>query len=152
MQRDTGMDGNVWQEARRWQDRWEAINPVGDGRLGVAYLARRAGDRDQTPCFLKVLKEQEKLQRRKQMAREAAALHALRHPRIPRLVESNAHRHAATEEFALYLVTDYVPGPRLDQVVGRRGSLPGGAALALTGHLLDAIAYCHARNRVHSDI
>lgn len=151
--------GPFWQDARRWQDRWEAIGPLGEGRQGSAHLARRADGSDPTPRFLKVLKAQHKPQMRRQLAREAAALHILRHPRIPRLVESNAHRHAEVRDHELYLVTDHVAGPRLDQVVGRLDQAVGAghplaldAALALADGLLDVVGHCHERDRVHRDI
>ena len=151
--------GPFWRDARRWQDRWEAIGPLGEGRHGSTHLARRADGSDPTPRFLKVLKAQHKPQMRRQLAREAAALHILRHPRIPRLVESNAHRHAEVRDHELYLVADHVAGPRLDQAVGRLDQAVGAghplgleAALALADGLLDVVGHCHERDRVHRDI
>ena len=55
-----GMDETIWLDARRWQERWEAIDRIGEGRLGSAHLARRADGSDPTPRFLKVLKAQER--------------------------------------------------------------------------------------------
>ena len=152
-QRETRMDEEVWQDAPRWRDRWEVIGRIGEGWRGSAHLARRADGGDPTPRFLEVPKEQGNRQWRRAMAREAAAaLHALRHPRIPRLVESNARRSAAAGDFELYIVTDHIAGPRLDQAVERRGVLAADPALALAGGLLDAVGHCHGRDRVHGDV
>jgi serine/threonine-protein kinase len=83
------------------------------------------------------------------MFREAAALATYSHPRIPRLVESNAHLYADAQT-QLYLVTDFVKGKDLSTRKGKPFSLAD--ALRITDQLSDVVEYCHARGGLHRDI
>ena len=51
-----------------------------------------------------------------------------------------------------WLATVYVPGPTLDQVVGRHGPLPVGPLLAVTAGLAAALRAIHAAGLVHRDL
>ena len=146
------MDALVWRDVPRWDERWGVIGTVGEGNQGRAYVAQLADGSDPVARFLKVLKEQQATEKRRRLQREAAALAALRHPRIPRLVETNAHHQGEVERFELYLVTELVPGVTLDKLLRSAGPLALDPALDLAERLLDAVAHCHARDCLHRDI
>jgi serine/threonine-protein kinase len=85
------------------------------------------------------------------MRREIACYETLRHPRIPRLVESNVEEFDQPD-VAPYLVSEYVGGQHLEEHVQSHGYLPAAEALAITFKLLDAVSYAHGQETVHRDI
>src|SRR3712207_6754916 len=103
----------AWRDAPHWQVRWKRLEKVGTGNLGHCFLARRADGSDPTPRVVKVLKAQDKPERRLALHREALALEAMCHEGIPRLLEANTHRHADLGGAELYLAMEYIPGPSL---------------------------------------
>ena len=77
---------------------------------------------------------------------EARALGRLPHPHI---VNVFAFRNAAP---FLLIVTEYVKGGTLTDLIRRRGPLSWQAAVPLMRQTLEAIAYAHRQNIIHRDI
>jgi len=147
------MPDAFWCDAAGWKDRWKATSTVGKGRHCVGHAARLLDGTDATPRFLKVLKPGGGHVPEQQLHNEARILAALApHPAIPRLIETNAQRHAAPEGVELYLVAELIPGPTLEGLAASGQRLTEDAALALTERLLDAVAHCHGRGYVHCDV
>jgi restriction system protein len=145
-------EGMIWRDAPHWQARWTRLDQeAGTGIFGHCFLARLADGSDPTPRIVKVLKTPEAAGRQA-LHREALALAALRHERIPGLVEANTHRHADIGQAEPYLAMEYFPGPSLEKVIGPGRILGLSEALILTKRVLEAVAHCHAHGRLHRDI
>jgi serine/threonine-protein kinase len=134
---------------RRWQDKYDRIRDVGGGGQGDALVARpQAGGE---AVFVKVLRHQNDLMRRKRMHREVEAYRTLEHPGIPALVDSNSHEFEDLE-YKLFLASKLIDGPTLTTYVETSGPLRISDAAVLVDRLLDIVAYCHANGYVHRDI
>lgn len=134
---------------KRWQDRYERVRGVGGGGQGDALVAQpRAGGE---AIFVKVLRHQNDLMRRKRMHREVEAYRTLDHPSIPALVDSNSHEFEDFD-YKLFLASTLIDGPTLTSYVETRGPLRASGALALVDRLLTIVTYCHANGYVHRDI
>jgi len=141
-------DGVRWVDLLKFDARWEKGKAMGGGGQAYAYRATLRNEPG-NETFLKVLKEQTNPERRKRMFREAAALATYSHPRIPRLVESNAQLYADSSA-QLYLVTDLVLGKDLSSRAEKPFSFED--ALQIVDQLADVVEYCHERGGIHRDI
>lgn len=134
---------------KRWQDKYERVRNVAGGGQGDALVARlRQGGEE---VFIKILKHQNDLMRRKRMHREVEAYRTLEHAGIPVLVDSNSHQFDNLE-FKLFLASRMVDGPTLTSYIEANGPMSLIEAQALVDRLLDIISYCHANGYVHRDV
>jgi serine/threonine-protein kinase len=119
---------------------------LGQGGMGVVYLARR--EDDGSPAAVKMIRPavQEAGPVVARFLREADILRGLRHPHIV------AFREAGESGGLLYFVMEYVPGKSAAELVQQEGPLPVGRAVALTCQLLEALAHAHGQGFVHRDI
>ncbi len=85
------------------------------------------------------------------MYREIAAYRTLKHGGVPELIDTNAECYE-DQSYKLYLVTEYVCGPTLADVISQRGRLPLDESLILLDRLLGIVEHCHANEIVHRDI
>ena len=142
-------DFEVWQTVANDSERWVRQGSKGSGGQGYGHVVSRVGASSAEQYFLKVLKDQSNPQRRKRMFREAAALESYDHPRIPRLIESNAQLHA-DRKASLYLVTDLIPGRTLGDF--HRKPFAFADAIDITDQIADAVGYLQENEAVHRDI
>jgi serine/threonine-protein kinase len=146
------MEHTAWCDARGWVGRWETAELLGAGKDCTAYVARAAQGPDRSDYILKALCPGRGIEAVWNLQKEARALEALDHPRIPRLVETNLHPRFNLEERTPYLVVEHVPGVTLRELVGSRGPQDDEVALTMVDRLLDAMAHCHERGWVHGDM
>jgi serine/threonine protein kinase len=139
----------VWVDVLGSDTHWKRVRALSSGGQGYSHLAERLGAAAPVGRFLKILKDQTNPERRARMFREAAALATFEHPRIPRLVETNAHHHAE-QAFRLYLVMELVPGTSLLDREGK--SFPFMEAVELTDQMADVVSYLQRNDAVHRDI
>jgi len=78
--------------------------------------------------------------------REVRALDGLEHPSFPRLVEDGVRSPLP------HLVTDYLNGPALDEVLADQGLLAATDTAHLAVDLLAAVRFLHARGWAHLDV
>ena len=127
-------------------NRYRIARLLGQGGMGAVYQAV-----DVTFNTAVAIKEnlETSPQGQKQFAREAALLHKLRHPNLPRVTD-----FFAVPGQGQYLVIDYVEGEDLGQILARRGRVPEAKALAWINQVLDALEYLHAQNPpiIHRDV
>ncbi|HEU5315348.1 MAG TPA: serine/threonine-protein kinase, partial [Chloroflexota bacterium] len=83
---------------------------------------------------------------RERFRREVAALRALDHPGIERLIDSDGDGRRA------YLALERTPGETLREVLRRRGALRADEAVGIVRRLAAALAYAHAHGVVHRDL
>jgi len=135
----------------RWEGRrlgpYEIQSEIGQGGMGVVYLARRADGAFEKQVAIKVVRQslatQDFLTR---FQRERDILAKLEHPHIARLLDGGTGPNGQA-----YLVMEYVPGePLLEYADSRR--LPLEHRLDLLRQVADAIDYAHEQGVVHRDL
>ncbi len=130
---------------------YEIIRTLGQGGMGIVYLARRRqGEQDGKEVALKVMRSRkgrvtEKAARYFQ--REMEMSEQLQHPHIVAFQESGIH------DGLFFFVMEYCPGGSLRHLIQRRGGrLNLEEAAPLMRQALDGLAYAHNQNVVHRDL
>ena len=123
----------------RLQDR------LGEGGMGVVHLAR---DPEGRAVAVKVLHPlgSEVVNARRRLAREVETMRRVRSPYVAEVIDADLAGDTP------YIVTRYVAGPTLDQVVTESGPLPPAALFRLACGLADALTAVHAAGVVHRDL
>ena len=124
---------------------YRLIQPLGEGGMGVVYLAL---DRNGRAVAIKVLREHIAHDRdaRDRLRREVETLSRVQHARVAAVLDAD------TEGPQPYIVTRYIPGPSLDQVVSEGGPLQGQALFRLGRGLWDALNAIHGAGVIHRDL
>jgi len=126
----------------RLQDR------LGEGGMGVVHLAL---DPEGHAVAIKVLatdrvQAAEDDNARRRLAREVDTMRRVRSPFVAEVLDADL-----TGEFP-YIVTRYVPGPTLDQLVRERGRLSSQGLRRLAYGTAEALVAIHAAGVVHRDL
>ncbi len=126
--------------------RYEFLRRLGQGSMGVVYLAR-ADDGDGLVA-IKVIKAEYASDpvflRRFQS--EAGHASRVRAPNVARVIA------AVTNTERPYLVTEFVDGPTLEQRVTERGRLSGRSAVEVAAGIAAALAATHEAGIIHRDL
>ncbi len=138
-----------WVDDQTWNTRWEKIEELDGGGQGEAFRARRRSDGK--IGFLKIIKSKNVAERRARFFREATAYDSFGVDGIPRLIESNAHRHA-DDNVAPFIVTEFIAGTTLRSWREAQASVSIETAVKITSRLLDILQACHAQGCVHRDV
>jgi eukaryotic-like serine/threonine-protein kinase len=135
-----------------WQQNWieTGILSEGGGQGKILFVVRSGDESADNRFVLKVLKDQKNSERRARMHREVAALQTLDHPGIPTCVDSNTNLFRDLS-VKLFLVTNYVEGPTLEECV-KQAPVDCGLAIACVVNILEIVEYCHSRGIVHRDM
>jgi DNA-binding CsgD family transcriptional regulator len=131
----------------RLRDRYRLVKWLGQGKMGLVYLARdEMLARDVAVKFL--LPEQMKAgERGARFMREARTIAQLTHANIMTLYDVG---HQAGWH---YMVLEYIAGQDLRAYLTQAGgSLTVAEAVAITRHILVALAFAHKRGVIHRDI
>ena len=123
----------------RLQDR------LGEGGMGVVHLAY---DPEGRPVAVKVLHPvgAEGPNARLRLAREVETMRRVRSPYVAEVLDADV-----AGEYP-YIVTRYVSGPTLDEMVRSRGPLSGLGLRRLAMGIAEALAAIHAAGVVHRDL
>src|SRR5262249_33504566 len=123
----------------RLQDR------LGEGGMGVVHLAR---DPEGRAVAVKVLHPlgSEGATARRRLAREVETMRRVRSPYVAEVLDADV-----TGEFP-YIVTRFVAGPTLDEMVRTRGPLSGPGLRLLAYGMSEALTAIHAAGVVHRDL
>jgi hypothetical protein len=124
---------------------YRLLEKIGEGGMGVVYLARDAESR---PVAVKVLGPAVSADpnARRRLFREVEAMRRVRSRYVAEILDADVGGPSP------YIVTRYVPGRTLDDVVRKDGPLCGTALEQLAGGLAAAIAAIHAAGVVHRDL
>jgi serine/threonine protein kinase len=126
-------------------ERYEILQTLGQGGMGVVYLARQKKlDRLVAIKAISPYLAQEP-EIRERFAAEASVLARLSHPNIVTLYDY------IEEPDALYLVMEYVEGKPLSEIL-KAGPLPLESIRKYFTQILDAFAYAHSKGVIHRDI
>ena len=123
----------------RLQDR------LGEGGMGVVHLAR---DPEGRLVALKVLRTwiAEDVNARRRLIREVETMRRVHSPYVAEVLDADV-----TGEFP-YIVTRFVSGPTLDDMVRKQGPLSPAGVRRLAVGLAEALAAIHAAGIVHRDL
>ncbi|MFJ9241286.1 serine/threonine-protein kinase [Streptomyces sp. NPDC101776] len=118
---------------------------IGEGGMGSVYLSRTRGNQ---PVALKVIRQEyaEDEEFRRRFEQEAAAARRVQGYHIVPVVDHD------TSGPQPWLATVYVPGPALDRVLARYGTLPLPTVLQLTGCAAEALQAVHKAGVIHRDM
>jgi serine/threonine protein kinase len=124
---------------------YRLVHQLGEGGMGVVHLAVDASGR---AVAVKVLRAHiaHDSDARSRLAREVQTLSRVQDARVAAVLDAD------TDGDRPYIVTRYVPGPPLDQVVADTGPLRGDALLRLGRGLSDALTAIHRAGVVHRDL
>jgi hypothetical protein len=113
--------------------------------MGVVHLAR---DPEGRPVAVKVLHPlgREGVNARRRLAREVETMRRVRSPYVAEVLDADV-----TGEFP-YIVTRFVAGPTLDEMVRTRGPLSGPGLRRLAYGMSEALTAIHAAGVVHRDL
>jgi serine/threonine protein kinase len=123
----------------RLQDR------LGAGGMGVVHLAR---DPEGRLVAIKVLHQlgDEGPNARRRLAREVETMRRVHSPYVAEVLDADV-----TGEFP-YIVTQFVSGPTLEEMVRSRGPMPGPGLRRLAFGMAEALTAIHAAGVVHRDL
>lgn len=128
-------------------DKYEVLQKVGEGGMATVYRGRHCTlHRD---VAIKVLHPHlsSSARNRKRFAREARAIEHLRHENILEI-----HDYSGVEAEECYIITEFVEGETLSQLLRRRGRFPSEIAAMVGLHLARALAYAHGEGILHRDL
>jgi len=123
---------------------YELISELGEGGMGVVYLARnRAGDHVALKALRPHLADQEA---RERMAREASSLSRVRNPRVADVLDADPWGAAP------FVVTRYIDGLSLTEDVREHGAYAEEDLRELAIGIAEALAAVHAVGVLHRDV
>jgi serine/threonine protein kinase len=124
---------------------YRPIEKIGEGGMGVVYLAR---DTDNRTVAVKVLGPAVAADpdARQRLAREVETMSRIRSRYVAQILDADVSGPAP------YVVTRYVPGRTLDAAVREAGPLRGPALNRLAFGLAEALEAIHAAGVVHRDL
>jgi hypothetical protein len=124
---------------------YRLLDRIGEGGMGVVFLAR---DRGHRTVALKVLRSgvAGDPTARRRLAREVETMRRVRSPNVAEVIDADLDGDLP------YIVTRFVPGRTLDDVVAEDGPLCGQALASLASGLAEALVAVHAAGVVHRDV
>ena len=125
--------------------RYRLTKKIGEGGMGVVYLGT---DPDGRQVAVKVLGPAVAgdPNARRRLAREVDTMRRVRNRFVAEVVDADVAGSAP------YIVTRFVPGQTLEEIVRANGPLRGGALDSLAEGLAEALAAIHAAGVVHRDL
>jgi hypothetical protein len=124
---------------------YRLVRRIGEGGMGVVYLALNAADEKVAVKALHPGLAQEANARRR-MGREVDTMRRVRSRYVAEVLDADLDGNPP------YIVTRYVPGLTLDEVVAGAGPLSGSALARLAYGLAQALAAVHSAGVVHRDL
>ncbi|GAB3442524.1 hypothetical protein GCM10027517_19720 [Phycicoccus ginsengisoli] len=124
---------------------YRVISELGEGGMGVVHLALDPHGR---AVALKLLRPHVAHDRdaRARLAREVDVLRRIEDPRVATVIDADLDGERP------FLVTRYVPGPPLDEVVRDGGPVRGEQLLRLGRGLAEALDAIHSADVIHRDL
>ncbi|MDQ3575147.1 MAG: protein kinase, partial [Actinomycetota bacterium] len=118
---------------------------IGTGSTSTVYRARRGGGSGQVVALKRLLRSG-KPEVAQRLREEAAALAALDHPHVVRVLGVVADGAGAA------MAMEHAAGGSLATLLARRGTLAPAEVVAVAALLADALAAAHRRGMVHGDV
>ncbi|HJF50105.1 MAG TPA: protein kinase, partial [Brachybacterium paraconglomeratum] len=124
---------------------YEVLGRIGTGGMGIVY---RAHDADGNDVAIKMLRHEiaDDPRARERLAREVAAQQRLRNDNIVRILD------AELESSDAFVVTEFVPGPTLEDAVRTHGGLHPEAVREVGLVLGETLRVIHEAGVIHRDL
>lgn len=124
---------------------YRLLDRIGEGGMGVVHLAR---DPEGRVVAIKVLRAQVAgdANARRRLAREVETMRRVRSPHVAEVIDADVTGKIP------YVVTQYVPGRVLDELVESGGPLRGRALTRLAAGLAEALSAIHGAGVIHRDL
>lgn len=124
---------------------YRIVDRIGEGGMGVVYMALDPSGR---AVAIKVLRPSiaHDPDARARLGREVETLTRVNTPRVASVIDADIMGPQP------YIVTRYVPGPSLDEVVATAGALPPADLLRVGRGLAEAVRAIHAVGVIHRDV
>lgn len=124
--------------------RYRMVSLLAEGSYGAVYRAWDLADHQDVAIkeYLDPSPEIQKLFRA-----EALRLNGLKHPQLPAVRD-----HFCLEHSGQYLVTDYVDGVNLQDLLDQYGSLPSDLIAAWLQAACQPLAFLHSKNQLHLNV
>lgn len=124
---------------------YRLVQQLGEGGMGIVHLALDPSGR---AVAVKLLRPSiaHDAQARQRLGREVEILQRVRHPRVAPVLDANLTADRP------YVVTRYVPGPSLDEIVRQHGPMDAPGLHELGHGLAEAIEAIHAADVIHRDL
>lgn len=131
---------------RRLEGTYEIVEQIGQGGMGTVYAAIQHPL--ERKVAIKLVKPSDRADGSEHyFKREVRAIHTLRHPNIINIVDFGADAGGI-----LYLVTEYLPGRTLREVIDEDYPLDPLRICHVTQQMLDALEEAHSEGVVHCDL
>src|SRR5215831_7201425 len=124
---------------------YRLLGQIGEGGMGVVFMARDASGGTVALKVLRSVAAEEPISRRR-LAREVETMRRVRSPYVAEVIDADLAGDMP------YIVTRYVPGRTLEQVVTESGPLAPPALARVACGLADALVAVHAAGVVHRDL
>jgi serine/threonine protein kinase len=124
---------------------YRVVEKIGEGGMGVVYLARDTGNREVAVKVLGPAVAADPDARRR-LSREVETMCRIKSRYVAQVLDADVNGPSP------YVVTRYVPGRTLDATVREDGPLRGSALDRLAFGLAEALAAIHAAGVVHRDL
>ena len=124
---------------------YRVLEKIGEGGMGVVYLARDAANREVAIKVLGPAVAGDPAARLR-LAREVETMRRVSNPHVAAVLDADLNGPSP------YVVTRYVPGQTLEAAVREHGPLRGAALQRLASGLAEALAAIHAAGVVHRDL
>lgn len=128
-------------------DKYEVLQKLGEGGMATVYRGRHVAlGRD---VAIKVLHPHlsSTERNRRRFAREARAIEDMDHDNILKIFD-----YSGMEASNCYIVTEFVDGVTLRELLTERGALPSEVATMLGIKLSEALSYAHRKKIIHRDL
>jgi serine/threonine protein kinase len=128
-------------------DKYEVLQKLGEGGMATVYRGRHLtlGREVAIKVLHPHLSATER--NRQRFAREARAIEHMDHENILKIFD-----YSGSEADDCYIVTEYVDGLTLQELISERGRLPSEVATLVGIKLSEALSYAHGMNIIHRDL
>jgi serine/threonine protein kinase len=124
---------------------YRVLEKIGEGGMGVVYLARDAANREVAIKVLGPAVASDPAARLR-LAREVETMRRVSNSHVAAVLDADLNGPSP------YVVTRYVPGQTLEAAVRKHGPLRGAALARLASGLAEALAAIHAAGVIHRDL
>jgi Tol biopolymer transport system component/serine/threonine protein kinase len=136
----------VTEFAGRVVGAYRLISPIGEGGMGVVWLAERCDGSFEGRAAVKLLNAARFTRSEARIRREATILARVTHPNIAHLIDAGV-----SSDGQPYLVLEFVDGQPIDRYCDER-TLDVRSRILLALDVLDAVSHAHTHRIVHRDI
>jgi predicted Ser/Thr protein kinase len=140
---DAAIDGDAGGQARVAQQRFEILNELGRGGMGVVYRARDTRlERDVAIKVLRTTSDEQAVR----LGQEARAAATLNHPGIVTIHDFEAGFDGH------FIAMEYVPGEPLDTIIKSNPVRIYNLLVPILRRVANAVAYAHDHHVIHRDL